>query len=76
MTPEKISKHLADRCCSDIIVDGFCGAGGNTIQFAFKCERGIKYDIFSMFNVLTWYENAFSFLFCKYVATNIWLWFE
>ena len=23
-----------------MIVDAFCGAGGNTIQFAFTCERG------------------------------------
>lgn len=23
-----------------MIIDAFCGAGGNAIQFAFKCERG------------------------------------
>lgn len=45
VTPEKIAKHIADRCCCDIIVDAFCGAGGNAIQFAFTCERVIAIDI-------------------------------
>lgn len=40
MTPEKISAHIAERSRCDIIIDGFCGAGGNTIQFALTCERG------------------------------------
>lgn len=40
MTPERIAEHIADRCRCDIIVDAFCGAGGNSIQFAFTCERG------------------------------------
>ena len=31
------------RC--DLIVDGFCGVGGNAIQFAFTCERVIAIDI-------------------------------
>ena len=31
------------RC--DVIVDGFCGVGGNAIQFAFTCERVIAIDI-------------------------------
>ena len=41
VTPEKIARHIAERCRCDLIVDAFCGAGGNSIQFAFKCERGI-----------------------------------
>lgn len=41
VTPEKIAEHIADRCRCDVIVDAFCGVGGNTIQFAFTCERGI-----------------------------------
>ncbi|XP_063977952.1 trimethylguanosine synthase [Diachasmimorpha longicaudata] len=45
VTPEKIAAHIADRCQCDTIVDAFCGAGGNTIQFAFKCERVIAIDI-------------------------------
>lgn len=45
VTPEKIARHIADRCRCDLIVDAFCGAGGNAIQFAFKCERVIAIDI-------------------------------
>ncbi|ESO98940.1 hypothetical protein LOTGIDRAFT_113851 [Lottia gigantea] len=45
VTPEKISEHIAERCQCDVIVDGFCGAGGNTIQFALYCERVIAIDI-------------------------------
>lgn len=41
VTPEKISIDIARRCQCDVIVDAFCGAGGNTIQFAFTCERGM-----------------------------------
>ena len=40
MTPEKIAEHIADRCRCDVMVDAFCGVGGNTIQFAYTCERG------------------------------------
>ncbi|WAR24115.1 TGS1-like protein, partial [Mya arenaria] len=40
VTPEKIAEHIADRCRCDVILDAFCGAGGNSIQFAFTCERG------------------------------------
>ncbi|WAR24071.1 TGS1-like protein [Mya arenaria] len=39
VTPEKIAEHIADRCRCDVILDAFCGAGGNSIQFAFTCER-------------------------------------
>lgn len=42
VTPERIARHIAARCRCDLIVDAFCGAGGNSIQFAFKCERGIS----------------------------------
>jgi len=40
VTPEKIARHIAKRCRCDVIVDAFCGVGGNTIQFAFTCQRG------------------------------------
>lgn len=40
VTPERIARHIADRCQCDLIIDAFCGVGGNTIQFAFTCERG------------------------------------
>ncbi|XP_052774682.1 trimethylguanosine synthase-like [Mya arenaria] len=45
VTPEKIAEHIADRCRCDVILDAFCGAGGNSIQFAFTCERVIAVDI-------------------------------
>ena len=45
VTPEKIAEHIAERCRCDLIVDGFCGVGGNAIQFAFSCERVIAIDI-------------------------------
>lgn len=41
VTPEKVAEHLAERCRCDLIIDGFCGPGGNAIQFAMTCERGM-----------------------------------
>jgi trimethylguanosine synthase len=32
VTPEHIARHIAERCRCDLIVDGFCGVGGNAIQ--------------------------------------------
>ena len=45
VTPEKIARHIAERCTCGVIVDAFCGAGGNAIQFALTCERVIAIDI-------------------------------
>ncbi|KAJ8925194.1 hypothetical protein NQ315_001380 [Exocentrus adspersus] len=45
VTPEQVAKHAAERCQCDVIVDAFCGAGGNTIQFALTCNRVIAIDI-------------------------------
>ncbi|XP_055628978.1 uncharacterized protein LOC129770277 [Toxorhynchites rutilus septentrionalis] len=45
VTPEKVASHTAERCRSDLIVDAFCGCGGNTIQFAFTCAKVIAIDI-------------------------------
>ncbi|XP_026561981.1 trimethylguanosine synthase isoform X1 [Pseudonaja textilis] len=49
VTPEKIAQHIADRVKlsfdSDIIVDAFCGVGGNAIQFALAAKRVIAVDI-------------------------------
>ncbi|XP_068956047.1 trimethylguanosine synthase [Petaurus breviceps papuanus] len=49
VTPEKIAEHIAGRVhlsfnC-DIIVDAFCGVGGNAIQFALTGKRVIAIDI-------------------------------
>jgi len=40
ITPHPIAAHIAERCRCDVIVDAFCGVGGNTIEFARTCERG------------------------------------
>jgi trimethylguanosine synthase len=40
ITPQPIAAHIAERCSSDVIIDAFCGVGGNTIEFAKTCERG------------------------------------
>ncbi|XP_073823551.1 trimethylguanosine synthase 1 [Musca autumnalis] len=45
VTPEKVAKHLAERLKTSVLVDGFCGSGGNAIQFALTCERVIAIDI-------------------------------
>ncbi|KAH0944350.1 hypothetical protein HN011_009177, partial [Eciton burchellii] len=39
VTPEALAKKIAKVCSCDTIIDGFCGAGGNTIQFAFTCKK-------------------------------------
>lgn len=44
VTPEKIAKHIAERSACGIVVDGFCGAGGNTIQFAKTCQLYEKFN--------------------------------
>ncbi|VVC40251.1 RNA cap guanine-N2 methyltransferase,S-adenosyl-L-methionine-dependent methyltransferase [Cinara cedri] len=44
VTPEIISSHIAERCSCYLIVDPFCGAGGNIIQFAKTCELVIAID--------------------------------
>ncbi|XP_038622588.1 trimethylguanosine synthase [Tachyglossus aculeatus] len=49
VTPEKIAEHIAGRVKQsfncDIIVDAFCGVGGNAIQFALAGKRVIAIDI-------------------------------
>ena len=44
VTPELIANQIAERCRCDIIVDAFCGVGGNAIAFAQTCERVIAID--------------------------------
>ena len=45
VTPEAIGRYLADQChgCK-VIVDGFCGIGGNAVHFANSCDRVIAID--------------------------------
>lgn len=40
VTPEEIARQIALRCKCNCILDAFCGAGGNTIQFAMVCDKG------------------------------------
>jgi trimethylguanosine synthase len=44
VTPSEIAEHIADRCRADVILDAFCGVGGNAIAFARTCERVIAMD--------------------------------
>ena len=45
VTPEKIARHIAEVCKCGLVVDAFCGVGGNAIQFAKTCNRVIAVDI-------------------------------
>ncbi|XP_017387291.1 trimethylguanosine synthase isoform X2 [Cebus imitator] len=49
VTPEKIAEHIAGRVSQsfkyDVVVDAFCGVGGNTIQFALTGMKVIAVDI-------------------------------
>lgn len=45
VTPESIAVNTAERCKCNLIIDAFCGAGGNSIQFAMTCKRVIAIDI-------------------------------
>ncbi|XP_018415617.1 PREDICTED: trimethylguanosine synthase [Nanorana parkeri] len=49
VTPEKIAEHIAQRvrqCINHaVVVDAFCGVGGNAIQFALAGMRVIAVDI-------------------------------
>ncbi|XP_068244185.1 uro-adherence factor A [Palaemon carinicauda] len=45
VTPEMIAAHHAYRCKCDVVVDAFCGSGGNAIQLASTCQSVIAIDI-------------------------------
>lgn len=45
VTPECIAQHHALRLQCDVVLDAFCGAGGNSIQLAMTCHRVIALDI-------------------------------
>jgi len=55
ITPQPIAAHIAERCTSDVIIDAFCGVGGNTIEFAKTCERGMS--MFFSLCLLLWNKN-------------------
>ncbi|XP_028168608.1 uncharacterized protein LOC114358761 isoform X2 [Ostrinia furnacalis] len=45
VTPESVAWHIANKFAYDVVLDAFCGAGGNTIQFARTCAKVIAVDI-------------------------------
>mmetsp|Transcript_16233 Transcript_16233/g.32916 ORF Transcript_16233/g.32916 Transcript_16233/m.32916 type:complete len:252 (-) Transcript_16233:362-1117(-) len=46
VTPEKIARHIAERCLDgSVVLDPFVGAGGNAIQFAMQCSLVLAIDI-------------------------------
>ncbi|CAH2257418.1 jg15807 [Pararge aegeria aegeria] len=45
VTPENVARHIATKYVYDVVVDAFCGAGGNTIQFAQTSKKVIAIDI-------------------------------
>ncbi|CAK1550627.1 unnamed protein product [Leptosia nina] len=45
VTPENVASHIANKYSYDVVLDAFCGAGGNTIQFAKTCQKVIAIDI-------------------------------
>lgn len=54
VTPEKVAAHIAERMKCDIMVDAFCGCGGNTIQFAQTCKKGDLFHIITGFVTSNW----------------------
>jgi trimethylguanosine synthase len=44
VTPAAIASQIAERCACGVVVDAFCGVGGNAIAFAATCERVIAID--------------------------------
>ena len=47
VTPEKIAKYTAKLIEGKSIIDGFCGCGGNVIQFSKYCSKVYAIDISS-----------------------------
>lgn len=45
VTPEPIAARISQRCKSNVVLDAFCGAGGNAIQFAFTCQHVLAIDV-------------------------------
>ena len=52
VTPEAIAYHIAERCQCDLIVDAFCGVGGNAIQVNIN-------TIIQMFNPWKFKNNGY-----------------
>jgi trimethylguanosine synthase len=57
VTPEGIANHIAQKMVQSlgkkaVILDAFCGCGGNTIQFAMYFDKGrLNIKLFFLFFV-------------------------
>lgn len=46
VTPQVVAEHIASLFASeDVVLDGFSGAGGDSLQLALRCHRVIANDI-------------------------------
>ena len=46
VTPESVAAEIASMCRpDDVVVDAFCGCGGNTVQFGLSCARVVAIDL-------------------------------
>ncbi|PVU99484.1 hypothetical protein BB559_000677 [Furculomyces boomerangus] len=48
VTPEPIAQHIALTCKHKIVIDAFCGSGGNAIQFALHCDKAFDLTILNI----------------------------
>ncbi len=70
VTPERIAEHIARRIKGLNVLDAFCGAGGNLIQFAKFCPKVYGIDIdknkikMAQHNASIYKCNSISFI-CK-----------
>lgn len=60
VTPERVADQIAERCRCGVILDAFCGVGGNAIAFARTCERGTRNKPYSAVLHLTVVDRASS----------------
>lgn len=72
MTPERIAEHIALRVeqsfsRAQLVVDAFCGVGGNAIQFALTGKRGELLNIHSTHG--WWSPLLFPFI-CLFVYST------
>lgn len=54
--PALLELIMHSRC--DVIVDAFCGAGGNAIQFAMTCAKGESRSLRTALSALTPTERS------------------
>jgi trimethylguanosine synthase len=45
VTPEAVAEYIASKIKCDTVLDGFCGAGGDSIKLANTCSHVIANDI-------------------------------